>query len=178
MTTSTNTPVQGDDLVPGHGDLSYGVSHYDLDLTYRHVGNHLSGTATLDVVVHAPTSVLTLDLYALRVSEVRVDGARSSRWQHRRGRVSVRFDEVLPVGHQLRLVVRYAGTPRMVPGPDGEVGWEELSDGVLVAAQPYGAPSWFPCNDRPRTRRPTGSPSGPRPPMSSSRTDATLPEAH
>jgi len=149
MTTSTATPVQGDDLVPGHGDLSYGVSHYDLDLTYRHVGNHLSGTATLDLVVHAPTSVLTLDLYALRVSEVRVDGARSSRWQHRRGRVSVRFDGVLPVGHQLRLVVRYAGTPRMVPGPDGEVGWEELSDGVLVAAQPYGAPSWFPCNDRP-----------------------------
>ena len=43
MTTSTTTPVQGDDLVPGHGDLSYGVSHYDLDLTYRHVGNHLSG---------------------------------------------------------------------------------------------------------------------------------------
>ena len=149
MTTSTTTPVQGDDLVPGHGDLSYGVSHYDLDLTYRHVGNHLSGTATLDVVVHAPTSVLTLDLYALRVSEVRVDGARSSRWQHRRGRVSVRFDEVLPVGHELRLLVRYAGTPRMVPGPDGEVGWEELSDGVLVAAQPYGAPSWFPCNDHP-----------------------------
>jgi aminopeptidase N len=37
----------------------------------------------------------------------------------------------------------------MVPGPDGEVGWEELNDGVLVAAQPYGAPSWFPCNDRP-----------------------------
>ena len=149
MTTSTTPPVQGDDLVPGHGDLSYGVSHYDLDLTYRHVGNHLTGTATLDVVVHAPTNVLTLDLYALRVSEVRVDGARSSRWQHRRGRVSVRFDEVLPVGHELRLLVRYAGTPRMVPGPDGEVGWEELSDGVLVAAQPYGAPSWFPCNDRP-----------------------------
>jgi aminopeptidase N len=148
MTTST-TAVQGDDLVPGHGDLSYGVSHYDLDLTYRHVGNHLTGIATLEVVVHAPTSVLTLDLYALRVSEVRVDGVRSPRWQHRRGRVSVRFDEVLPVGRQLSLVIRYAGTPRMVPGPDGEVGWEELSDGVLVAAQPYGAPSWYPCNDRP-----------------------------
>ena len=72
--TSSDTAVQGDDLVPGHGDRSYGVSHYDLDLTYRHVGNHLSGTATLDVVVHAPTNVLTLDLYALRVSEVRVNG--------------------------------------------------------------------------------------------------------
>jgi aminopeptidase N len=35
-----------------------------------------------------------------------------------------------------------------MPGPDGPAGWEELTDGVLVAAQPHGAPSWFPCNDR------------------------------
>src|SRR3546814_10513353 len=28
-------------------------------------------------------------------------------------------------------------------------GWEELDDGVIVAAQPHGAPTWFPCNDRP-----------------------------
>ena len=59
MTTST-TAVQGDDLVPGHGDLSYGVSHYDLDLTYRHVGNHLAGTATLECVVEDDTGALSL----------------------------------------------------------------------------------------------------------------------
>ena len=35
-----------------------------------------------------------------------------------------------------------------MPGPDGPTGWEELTDGVLVAAQPHGAPTWFPCNDR------------------------------
>ena len=29
------------------------------------------------------------------------------------------------------------------------MGWEELTDGVLVASQPSGAPTWFPCNDRP-----------------------------
>jgi aminopeptidase N len=148
MTTSTSA-VSADELVPGHGDLSYAVSHYDLDLAYRHIGNHVTGTATLDVVVLAPTSVLTLDLYALRVNEVRVDGVRSRQWQHRRGRLVIRLQTVVPVGHRLTLVVRYSGTPRMVPGPDGEVGWEELSDGVLVASQPYGAPSWFPCNDRP-----------------------------
>ena len=34
----------------------------------------------------------------------------------------------------------------------GEVGWEELTDGVLVAGQPNGAPSWFPCNDHPRNK--------------------------
>jgi aminopeptidase N len=147
--TTTISAAQGDDLVPGHGDLTYGVSHYDLDLAYRHVGNHLTGTATIDLVVHATTSVLTLDLHALRVAEVRVGGVRTRSWHHRRGRLVVRFRTPLPVGHRLTLVIRYAGTPRMVPGPDGEVGWEELTDGVLVAAQPYGAPSWFPCNDRP-----------------------------
>ena len=39
--------------------------------------------------------------------------------------------------------------PRPRRGPWGEVGWEELTDGVLVAGQPDGAPSWFPCNDHP-----------------------------
>ncbi|MFP5488239.1 MAG: M1 family metallopeptidase, partial [Acidimicrobiia bacterium] len=29
----------------------------------------------------------------------------------------------------------------------GGVGWEELEDGVIVAGQPNGSPSWFPCND-------------------------------
>ncbi len=31
----------------------------------------------------------------------------------------------------------------------GDAGWEELEDGVIVAGQPHGAPTWFPCNDRP-----------------------------
>lgn len=30
----------------------------------------------------------------------------------------------------------------------GAIGWEELDNGALVASQPIGAPSWFPCNDR------------------------------
>ncbi len=32
------------------------------------------------------------------------------------------------------------------------MGWEELTDGALVAGQPIGAPTWFPCNDRPDAR--------------------------
>ncbi len=39
-----------------------------------------------------------------------------------------------------------------MPGLDGEAGWEELADGVIVASQPHGAPSWFPCNDRPSNK--------------------------
>ena len=45
--------------------------------------------------------------------------------------------------------VHYGGQPGPVRGPWGEVGWEELEDGVIVAGQPDGAPSWFPCHDSP-----------------------------
>ena len=45
------------------------------------------------------------------------------------------------------------------PGPVkirelGTAGWEELADGSIVAGQPHGAPSWFPCNDRPSNKAP------------------------
>nr|WP_240003338.1 M1 family metallopeptidase [Streptomyces cinnamoneus] len=50
------------------------------------------------------------------------------------------------------LDIRYAGRPAPVASPFGGVGWDrtgDAHDGTLVASQPVGAPSWFPCNDRP-----------------------------
>ena len=55
-----------------------------------------------------------------------------------------------PPGAGVALDVRYVGHARVRRvGTWGEVGWEELTDGVIVAGQPDGAPSWFPCNDHP-----------------------------
>ena len=147
--SSATVDVQADDLVPGHGDPSYSVEHYDLDLTYRHTTNHLRGIATLRLMIREGAPSITLDLYGLRVSRIVAHGATLKSWMHRRGRIVVRFAGTVAPGTSVDLLVQYAGTPRLVPGPDGQVGWEELTDGVLVAAQPYGAPSWFPCNDRP-----------------------------
>ncbi|MEO7061250.1 MAG: M1 family metallopeptidase [Lapillicoccus sp.] len=141
--------VQGDALVPRHGDPSYGVEHYDLDLTWKHLGNHLSGRAVLDVVVEHPTRRLVLDLHALTVGKVSVRGARLAQWNHRQGRLVLKLSDELGPGARVTVTVAYAGVPRTVPGPDGDAGWEELEDGVIVASQPHGAPSWFPCNDRP-----------------------------
>jgi aminopeptidase N len=138
-----------DPLLPGHGDLSYGVEHYDLDLRYSLDGNSLTGRAAVDVVVERPTRRLRLDLHALTASKVTVTGARLARWSARRGRLVLTLGDEVPPGTRLRVRVGYSGVPRPVPGPDGEAGWEELTDGVIVAAQPHGAPSWFPCNDRP-----------------------------
>ena len=48
--------------------------------------------------------------------------------------------------------MRYSGKPHPAASAWGPVGWEELTDGVLVAAQPSGAPTWFPCNDLARQK--------------------------
>lgn len=138
-----------DDYLPGHGDLGYDVLHYDLALDYRVDTNHLSGRATLTVVAREATDRLTLDLHALTVTKVSVDGARPRRYQARAGRLVVHLAAPAVAGQQLSVAVAYQGHPAPVPGPDGGAGWEELTDGVIVAAQPDGAPSWFPCNDRP-----------------------------
>ena len=45
-------------------------------------------------------------------------------------------------------MIEYAGAPSPIRTRWGSLGWEELTDGVIVAAQPSGAPTWFPSNDR------------------------------
>ncbi len=52
----------------------------------------------------------------------------------------------------MTIVVRYGGTPRPIRTLWGEVGFEELAEGVLVAGQPNGAASWFPCDDHPSAK--------------------------
>ena len=61
----------------------------------------------------------------------------------------LRVTPARPVAGRFTVEVRYVGQPRTGPQPWGDVGWDELTDGVLVASQPIGAPSWFPCNDHP-----------------------------
>jgi hypothetical protein len=52
----------------------------------------------------------------------------------------------------MSIAVRYGGVPRPIRTIWGEVGFEELSNGALVAGQPNGSPSWFPCDDHPSSK--------------------------
>lgn len=139
-----------DPYLPGHGDPSYGVTHYELDLAYDLVGNRLDGVATLSVVVREPTRRLVLDLAHLTVGKVRVTGARLQRYRQRDDRLVLELAETVQPGSELTLRIPYGGRPEpIIDEHHGDAGWEELDDGVIVAAQPHGAPTWFPCNDRP-----------------------------
>jgi aminopeptidase N len=142
-------PSGTDPYVPGHGDASYAVGHYDLHLGYKVEGNRLDGDATLLCEARTDLVALELDLHTLRPSKVFVDGS-VVRHQHRGNRLRIRTPRSIRAGEEFEVRVRYAGNPRPVRSRTlGTAGWEELADGVLVASQPHGAPSWFPCNDRP-----------------------------
>jgi aminopeptidase N len=141
-----------DSYFPAHGDATYDVRHYDLALEYKVDGNHLTARATVTAVALATVDRISLDLHRLTVTKVVVDGVRAGKYTHKAGRLVVHPRTALGRGQEFTVVVSYHGNPTPVPGIDGEAGWEELHDGVIVAAQPHGAPSWFPCNDRPSNK--------------------------
>ena len=139
-----------DEYLPKNGNSGYQVSRYELDLEYKVSINRLSGTATITAVTLTELQQVTLDLSnALAVSKVSVNGKRAAHFSCRGGKLRIRLASKLATGAALSIVVRYGGSPRPLRSLWGDVGFEELTDGVLVAGQPNGAASWFPCNDYP-----------------------------
>jgi len=137
-----------DPYVPGHGDATYDVTHYDLALRYRPLANRLDGDATLTCRSDLPLTAIVLDLHQLQVGKVM--GPAVGRWAQRGSKVHVTLKQPTLAGESFTVSIRYSGHPGTVPSPTlGDAGWEELADGSIVAAQPHGAPAWFPCNDRP-----------------------------
>ncbi|MBO2447511.1 M1 family metallopeptidase [Actinomadura barringtoniae] len=135
------------DYFPGHGSDDYRIGHYDLNLDYRVGPNRLSATAELSAVAAATLTRFELDLGSFRVSRVLVDG-QPARFRKHRDKLQVTPARRIAAGESFTVEVRYAGNPRPVSSHWGGLGWEQLTDGSLVASQPIGAPSWFPCNDR------------------------------
>ena len=138
-----------DAYAPQSGDLSYDVESYDIEITYKPSTNRLSGRVVLNAVARRPIRSFAVDLVGLRAAKVRVDGDR--RTAHSQGPRMIRVTPSSPIALDERFSVEitYAGSPAPRRSRWGTIGWEELEDGVLVAAQPTGAPTWFPCNDRP-----------------------------
>ncbi len=142
--------VSADDpYLPESGNGGYRISRYELELSYRVNSNRLSGKASLSGVTTQPLSRLSLDLVGLQVSKVSINGRRAARFSTRSNKLFIWPDKQIPIRASLAIEINYGGSPGPRSGPWGELGWEELTDGVLVAGQPNGAPTWFPCNDHP-----------------------------
>ncbi|WP_029116837.1 M1 family metallopeptidase [Mycobacterium sp. URHB0044] len=142
-----------DPYLPANGNFGYRASRYELELEYKVHINRLSGVATITAVTLASLKTFSLDLSdALTVSKVSVNGRRPASFKCSHGKLDVTLSSALPAGASMTITVRYAGTPRPIQSLWGEVGFEELTNGALVAGQPNGAASWFPCDDHPSSK--------------------------
>lgn len=143
-----------DPYTPESGDATFDVESYDLQLDYRVRTNRLEGRAIINAVAVSALSAVSVDLVGLRATRVRLDGDRRTQYTQGPRKIRVKTPRRLQPGERFSLEISYAGTPGPRRSRWGTIGWEELEDGALVAAQPTGAPTWFPCNDRPDARAP------------------------
>ncbi|WP_153506042.1 M1 family metallopeptidase [Cumulibacter manganitolerans] len=142
----------GDEYTPRRGNGGYQVDSYFLDLTYRVPSNNLHGLAVIAIRTTEPLDKLTFDLTGLQVSKVTVGGRRVRRFTARSGKLAIWPAATLEAGTALSVEVHYSGNPRPTRTPWGLLGWEELTNGAIVASQPTGASTWFPCNDHPSSK--------------------------
>jgi aminopeptidase N len=148
----------GDPYFPAAGNGGYDVQHYGLDLSWAADGR-LDGTAVVTLTATADLASFSLDLRGLTVSAVRVDG-RPARYTQlppgedgRGGELVVRAAPKLRAGTTHEVTVVYGGYPGQPTDAEGALyGWVTFPDGVLVANEPEGAPTWFPVNDVPRDK--------------------------
>lgn len=142
-----------DPYLPGAGNFGYRVSRYELEIEYKVAINRLAGSAAITAVTLAELKSFTLDLSdALAVTKVTVNGKRPAQFRTAAGKLHITLADRLPAGAAMSISVRYGGTPRPIRSLWGDVGFEELTEGALVAGQPNGAASWFPCDDHPSAK--------------------------
>lgn len=132
-------------------NLGFEVTHYDLDLTYRVEPNMLQGEAILHIRALEDLDKLTLDLGGAMVARriTAKHAPRVAKFRLSAGKLRLTFADTIAEDQEFELHIRYGGSPRPLRTPWGEIGWEETDSGSLVASQPNGAPSWFPCDDTP-----------------------------
>ncbi|WP_328988632.1 M1 family metallopeptidase [Kribbella sp. NBC_01245] len=139
----------GDPYVPDHGNGGYRVESYELELDYRVNSNRLTGKAKITAIATHGLMRFSFDLVGLRVSKVSVNGRRPVRFAQRGGKLHIWPAADLPADQPFVVEIAYGGNPKPSDSPWGELGWEELTEGVIVASQPSGAATWYPCNDHP-----------------------------
>ncbi len=142
-----------DPYLPTTGNFGYRVSRYELELEYKVTINRLTGTADITAVTLAALKTFSLDLSpALSVTKVTVNGRRPASFRSSAGKLHITLGAALPTGAAMQIHIRYGGSPKPNHTIWGDVGFEELTNGVLVAGQPNGASSWFPCDDHPTSK--------------------------
>jgi aminopeptidase N len=146
---SPGAPGLGDPFFPNAGNGGYDVGHYDLAIRYRPSGNRLRGRARISATATQDLSSFDLDYRGPKITSLTVNGAGAT-FDRQGQELIITPGGPITSGSEIAIEVSYRGRPHEVTDTDGSPdGWIATDDGAFVAAEPQGAPTWFPCNDYP-----------------------------
>jgi aminopeptidase N len=136
----------GDAYYPSLGNSGYDVRRYDVGLKVDPARRSVRGSASIQLVPDAALRSFTLDFIGMEVESVEVDGVPAS-FRRESRKMRVEPEQALEGGRIAEVRVAYRGRPK--PSTAG-TGWTWFrGGGALVAPQPDGAATLFPCNDHP-----------------------------
>ena len=140
----------GDPYYPDDGNGGYDVQHYDLDVGYDPGTGILRGTATITATATQALSRFDLDLHALTVRSVTVQGT-DVKFKRKKDELVIDPKAAIADGATFTTIVRYDGVPETIgdAATIGISGFLPTEDGFIIAGEPHGAATWFPANDHP-----------------------------
>lgn len=137
----------GDRLYPRLGNPGYDVRSYDISLAYPGRNDKpLEAVTRIAARTTARLDRVNLDFAHGTVRSVEVNGL-PARFATVEEDLVVTPAVPVPRGHRLRITVRHTSDPR--PTENGDGGWVQTNDGLVMANQADAAHRVFPCNDHP-----------------------------
>ena len=139
----------GDPYAPDSGATGYDATHYDIAFRYDPEAGTIDGVTTMTAVADVDLDQFSVDLLALDVSEVTVDGEPAEFDVDGRD-VRIQPAEPIAEGEEFESEIAYVGVPEPVISAGFPTGWLTTDDGgAYVIGEPDGAATWFPSNDHP-----------------------------
>jgi aminopeptidase N len=157
LALATATPAFAvDPFFPTFGNPGIDVLHYHIELNADPVSGNVSGNTLLTVKAEERLTKFSLDLHALQVSKVRING-QTAQFAQVGDKIEITPRPPIRKGAPFLVRVDYAGVPDALPDPtapgfDLFLGWFKYNDATYVVSEPVGASSFYPANDEPDDR--------------------------
>lgn len=153
--TETGGPLRFEQAV-------FDVLDYEVNLNVMPSTKSISGTTVMTARTVIPTNVILLDIDTPYTIESVTDGKNALKYQRKEDEIWIWFHATKQVGDEIKVSIRYAGTPRVAPNPPwvGGFMWSKTPSGadwVSVALQNDGADLLFPCKDHPSDKPSTAT---------------------
>lgn len=149
-TTSTLSP-QGvtSSAFPETTDPGFDVTSYDLRFAMADSLKSFTATAKISAKSTTELKAVRLNLQGLTVSAATIDDDDATVTRDGRN-LTLQPSKPIPAATTFEAKIEYEGTPSAIDDPAiGSIGWREAPGGSFAVNEPDGAPTWFPCSDRP-----------------------------